>query len=175
MAVFKLDGIAPSLGADAWVADSAEVIGRVALGEGSSVWPGAVIRGDGPDEIRVGAGSNIQENAVLHCDPGQPLTVGTNVTVGHLVMLHGCTIGDGSLVGIGAIVLNGARIGNNCLVGAGALVTEGKVFADGMLIVGSPAKAVRELSAEQIEDMQKSAGHYQRNAARFRSGLEKIS
>lgn len=174
MSIFRLDGITPSLARGAWIAKSAEVIGRVTLGEGSSVWSGAIIRGDGPDMIHIGRGSNIQENAVLHSDPGQPLTIGDNVTVGHMVMLHGCTIGDGSLVGIGAIVLNGARIGNNCLVGAGALVTEGKVFADGMLIIGSPAKAVRELSSEQIADMQKSAARYQHNAARFSKGLEKV-
>jgi carbonic anhydrase/acetyltransferase-like protein (isoleucine patch superfamily) len=174
MSVFRLDGITPSLAEGTWIAKSAEVIGRVTLGENTSVWSGAVIRGDGPDMIHIGRGSNIQENAVLHSDPGQPLTIGDNVTVGHMVMLHGCTIGGGSLVGIGAIVLNGARIGNNCLVGAGALVTEGKIFPDGMLIVGSPAKGVRELSTEQIAEMQKSAARYQHNATRFSNGLEKI-
>lgn len=173
MALYALDERMPQLADSAWVADSAQVIGGVVLGPDSSVWPGVVIRGDsGP--ITVGEGSNIQDNAVLHADEGVPLTIGRHVTVGHQVMLHGCTIGDESLIGIGAIVLNGARIGRNCLVGAGALVTEGKEFPDGSMIIGSPAKAVRQLNPEQIEDLRRSARHYMDNARRYRTGLKKI-
>jgi len=172
MAVYELDGVAPTVPASAWVADSAQVLGGVTLGEDASVWFGAVIRGD-TEHIHIGDGTNIQDHSVLHADLGQPLTVGRNVTVGHRVMLHGCTIGDESLIGIGAIVLNGAKIGRNCLVGAGALVTEGKEFADGSMIIGSPARAVRELTPEQIEGLRQSARHYVENAHRFRDGLKK--
>jgi carbonic anhydrase/acetyltransferase-like protein (isoleucine patch superfamily) len=157
----------------AWVADSAQVMGNVVLGEDSSVWFGTVIRGD-TETITVGRGSNIQDASVLHADIGKPLTIGDNVTVGHQVMLHGCTIGDESLIGIGAIVLNGAKIGRHCLVGAGALVTEGKEFPDGSMIIGSPAKAVRQLTPEQIEGLKLSAQHYMDNARRFRAGLKKL-
>jgi carbonic anhydrase/acetyltransferase-like protein (isoleucine patch superfamily) len=174
MALYELDGIAPLLGASAWVADSAQVIGNVVLGDDANIWFGVVIRGD-TETIRVGRGSNIQDASVLHADVGMPLTVGENVTVGHKVMLHGCTIGDGSLIGIGAIVLNGAKIGKHSLVGAGSLVTEGKEFPDGSMILGSPAKAVRQLSAEQIESLQQSARHYVENAERYRRGLNKLS
>ena len=123
MAIYELDGVAPKLGVGAWVADSAQVIGNVELADGANVWFGAVIRGDDLEAIRIGRGSNVQENCVLHADPGKPLTLGDDVTIGHKVMLHGCTIGDGSLIGIGAIVLNGARIGKNCVVGAGSLTS----------------------------------------------------
>jgi carbonic anhydrase/acetyltransferase-like protein (isoleucine patch superfamily) len=173
MALYSLDGKKPQLASQAWVADSAEVIGDVKLGEQSSVWFGAIIRADNEPMI-IGAGSNVQESAVLHSDPGFPLTIGDNVTIGHQVMLHGCTIGDGSLIGIGAVVLNGAKIGKNCLVGAGALVTEGKVFPDGSLIVGSPAVVKRELTSQQIEGLKQSANHYQKNAVRFSRGLQRI-
>ena len=167
MALYALDERTPQ------VAESAQVIGGVALGSDSSVWPGVVIRGDsGP--IAVGEGSNIQDNSVLHADEGVPLTIGKHVTVGHQVMLHGCTVGDESLIGIGAIVLNHAKIGRNCLVGAGALVTEGKEFPDGSMIVGSPARVVRQLTPEQIEGLRRSARHYMDNARRFRTGLRKI-
>ncbi len=132
---------------DAWIAESAEVIGSVSIGAKVSVWFGAIVRADNEPMI-VGAGSNVQEAAVLHSDPCYPLNIGENVTVGHKVMLHGCSVGNGSLIGIGAVVLNGAKIGRNCLVGAGAIVTEGKVFPDGCLIVGSPAVVKRELSPE---------------------------
>jgi carbonic anhydrase/acetyltransferase-like protein (isoleucine patch superfamily) len=173
MALYALDGVSPQVAESAWVADSAQVIGGVSLAADASVWPGVVIRGDsGP--IAVGEGSNIQDNSVLHADEGVPLTIGKHVTVGHQVMLHGCTIGDESLIGIGAIVLNGARIGRNCLVGAGALVTEGKEFPDGSMIIGSPAKAVRQLSPEQIAGLRRSAQHYMSNAQRYRAGLKKI-
>ena len=174
MAIFSLDGQAPSVPASAYVADSAELIGNVVLGEHASVWPNVVIHGDGPEPIRIGARSNIQDGSVLHADPGKPLTIGDDVTIGHLVMLHGCTVGDGALVGIGSVVLNNARIGRGCLVGAGTLVTEGKQFADGSMIVGSPARVIRALGAEQIEGLLRSAQHYVENAARFKRGLQRI-
>ena len=174
MAIYELDGVAPQVAASAWVADSAQVMGNVVLGEDASVWFGTVVRGD-TESITIGAGSNIQDASVLHADFGQPLVIGERVTVGHQVMLHGCTIGDETLIGIGAIVLNGAKIGKNCLVGAGALVTEGKEFPDGSMIIGSPAKAVRELSPEHIEGLRQSARHYMDNARRFQSGLRKLA
>ena len=173
MAVYELDGTQPRVADSAWVSDSAQVMGNVVLGEDRSVWFGTVIRGD-TETITVGRGSNIQDASVLHADIGKPLTIGDNVTVGHQVMLHGCTIGDESLIGIGAIVLNGAKIGRHCLVGAGALVTEGKEFPDGSMIIGSPAKAVRQLTPEQIEGLKLSAQHYMDNARRFRAGLKKL-
>ncbi len=171
MALYELDGRAPRLDADVWIADSAEVVGAVDIGKNASIWFGAVVRGD-TETIRIGAGTNIQDASVLHADVGKPLTIGENVTVGHQVMLHGCSIGDGSLIGIGAVILNGARIGKHCLVGAGALVTEGKEFADGSMIIGSPAKAVRELTEEQKQGLLASARHYVANATRFRTGLK---
>ena len=173
MAIYELDGVAPQVAASAWVADSAEVMGNVVLAEDASVWFGTVVRGD-CESIHIGAGSNVQDASVLHADVGQPLVVGDRVTVGHKVMLHGCTIGDESLIGIGAVVLNGARIGKNCLVGAGALVTEGKEFPDGSMILGSPARVVRQLSPEQIEGLRRSARHYMENARRFKAGLRKL-
>ncbi len=173
MAIYELDGMTPQIDDSAWVADSAQVIGQVKLGKDASIWFGTVLRGDS-DLITVGEGSNIQDASVLHADAGVPLTVGCNVTVGHQVMLHGCTIGDESLIGIGAVVLNGAKIGKNCLVGAGSLVTEGKEFPDGSMILGSPAKVVKQLSAEQIEGLRRSARHYVENAQRFKSGLRKL-
>ncbi len=173
MAIYELDGVAPQVADSAWVADSAQVMGAVTLAEGSSVWFGAVIRGD-TETITLGAGSNIQDASVLHADHGFPLVIGERVTVGHQVMLHGCTIGDESLIGIGAVVLNGAKIGKRCLVGAGALVTEGKEFPDGSMIIGSPAKVVRQLTPEQIEGLKRSAQHYTENADRYRKGLKKL-
>ena len=174
MAVYELDGVVPQVAASAWVADSAEVIGHVTLAADASVWFGCVLRGD-TEHMTVGEGSNIQDLSVLHADVGQPLTIGRHVTVGHKVMLHGCTIGDESLIGIGAVVLNGARIGKNCLVGAGALVTEGKEFPDGSMIVGAPARAVRQLTPEQIAGLRRSAQHYIDNARRFRATLKKLA
>jgi carbonic anhydrase/acetyltransferase-like protein (isoleucine patch superfamily) len=174
MAIYELDGIAPQLAGSAWVADSAQVMGNVVLAEESSVWFGAVLRGD-TETITVGKGSNIQDGSVLHSDYGFPTTLGENVTVGHQVMLHGCTIGDESLIGIGATVLNGAKIGKNCLVGAGSLVTEGKEFPDGSMIMGTPAKVVRSLTPEQVEGLRRSAQHYVDNAQRYRHGLKKIA
>ena len=173
MAIYELDGITPRVAESAWVAENAQVMGDVHLAAGASVWFGAVLRGD-TEPIVVGEGSNIQDGSVLHADIGLPLTIGRHVTVGHQVMLHGCTIGDESLIGIGAIVLNGAKIGRHCLVGAGALVTEGKEFPDGSMILGSPARVVRQLSPEQIEGLRRSAQHYVENAERYRRGLKKI-
>ena len=174
MAIYALDGAAPKIAESAWVADSAQVMGDVELAEDASIWFGVVIRGD-TETIRIGRGSNIQDLSVLHADHGMPLTVGEDVTVGHQVMLHGCTVGDGSLIGIGAVVLNGAKIGKGCLVGAGSLVTEGKEFPDGSMILGSPAKVVRQLTPEQLEGLRQSAKHYVDNARRFRTGLKKIA
>lgn len=174
MAIYELDGVAPRLHPTAYVADSAEVIGNVELAEGASVWFGAILRGDN-DRMAIGRGSNVQDGSVLHSDPGYPLTLGADVTIGHMVMLHGCTIGDGTLVGIGAVVLNGAKIGRNCLVGAGALVTEGKEFPDNSMIVGAPAKAIKELTPEQAARMRHAAEHYVENSARYRKGLKKIA
>lgn len=173
MAVFELDGVAPDVHPTAWIADSAQVMGQVAIAADASVWFGCVVRGDS-ERISIGAGSNVQDLSVLHADAGFPLAIGRGVTVGHKVMLHGCTIGDESLIGIGAVVLNGARIGRNCLVGAGALVTEGKEFPEGSMILGAPARVVRALSPEQIEGLRHSAQHYVENARRFRAGLKKL-
>ena len=174
MAIYSLDDKQPVLAEGAWVADSAQVMGAVELGANASVWFGTVIRGD-TETIRIGEGSNIQDLAVIHADNGLPVVVGKHVTVGHQVMLHGCTIGDESLIGIAAVVLNGARIGRNCVVGAGSVVTEGKEFPDGSMIIGSPAKAVRELTEAQQQALVASAKHYVENARRFRSGLKKIA
>ena len=174
MAIYKLDDHTPDIHESAWIADTAQVMGAVSLHANTSVWFNAVIRGD-TETITIGEGSNIQDLAVIHADNGLPVVVGTHVTVGHQVMLHGCTIGDESLIGIAAVVLNGARIGKNCVVGAGSVVTEGKVFPDGSLIMGTPAKVVRELTPEQIEDLRNSAKHYMNNALRFKNGLKKIA
>ncbi|MEJ2128632.1 MAG: gamma carbonic anhydrase family protein [Woeseiaceae bacterium] len=158
------------IGAEHFVADNATVIGNVRLLPKSSVWFNTVIRGDN-EPIQVGEGSNVQDGCILHTDPGFPLTIGAGVTVGHRVMLHGCTIGDNSLIGIGSTVLNGARIGNNCLVGAHSLVTEGKSYPDGSLILGSPARVVRELTDAEIAGIKVSASHYVENAAMFKTSL----
>ena len=164
MAIYALDGVAPQVDPSAWVADSAQVMGAVTLGADASIWFGTVVRGD-TETITIGRGSNIQDGSVMHADVGKPIVVGNHVTVGHKVMLHGCTIGDESLIGIGAVVLNGAKIGRNCLVGAGALVTEGKEFPDGSMIIGSPAKAVRQLTPEQMEGLRWSCLLYTSDAA----------
>jgi len=156
-----------------FVAESADVVGSVRLGPESSVWFGAVIRADN-DDIILGARSNVQDGATLHTDPGFALTVGTDVTIGHRAMLHGCTVGDGSLIGIGSVILNGASIGRHCLVGASALVTEGKTFPDRSLIVGAPAKVVRSLSDDEVAQLEKSAAIYVRNAARYRASLKPL-
>jgi carbonic anhydrase/acetyltransferase-like protein (isoleucine patch superfamily) len=177
LAIYQLGeaegGFAPRIAPSAWVAESATVIGRVHLGEQCGVWYGAVLRGDN-EWITLGARTNVQEGAVLHTDPGFPLVTGEDVTIGHQALLHGCTVGDGSLIGIQAVVLNGARIGKGCLVGAGAVVTEGKEFPDGTLILGSPAKVVRELTPEQAARLKLSAAYYVANAERHRSQLKRI-
>lgn len=173
MPCYALGDLAPHLDPTAYIAPGATLIGAVSLAAHSSIWPGVVIRADN-EPIQISEGSNIQENAVLHVDPGFPLNIGRNVTVGHQAMLHGCTIEDGSLVGIQAIVLNGAVIGRNSLVGAGALVTEGKVFPERSLIIGAPAKAVRTLSDEEVAGLQRSAQSYRERAALFRQALREI-
>ena len=164
--IISYNGRMPQIEQAAFVAENAAVTGDVTLGKDSSVWFSAVIRGDGP-HIEIGERSNIQDGCVLHADPGYPLTVGGRVTVGHGAILHGCEVGDGSLIGIGAIVLNGAKIGKNCIVGAGALVTGGKEFEDGMLILGSPAKAVRRLTPVEIASNLSSAKHYVEQAKEY--------
>lgn len=172
MSVFALDGRAPRLppAGRYWIAPDATVIGDVRLGDEASVWFQAVIRCDN-EPILVGARTNIQDGAILHSDPGKPLMIGDDCTIGHRAILHGCTIGDGSLVGMGATVLNGARIGRNCLVGANALVTEGKSFPDRSLIVGAPAKAIRALDDDAVAGLWRSAAHYVANWRRFAAGL----
>ncbi|MGB6307812.1 MAG: gamma carbonic anhydrase family protein [Steroidobacteraceae bacterium] len=174
MALFKLGEVSPTVASSAYVAPSASVLGNVILAEHSSVWFGATLRGDN-ESIGVGAGSNVQDGAVMHTDPGFPLTLGAHVSVGHQAMLHGCTVGAGSLIGIQAVVLNAAVIGSGCLVGAGALITERKVFADGSLILGAPAKVVRELSAEERENLLKVAANYAARAAYYRNHLQLIA
>ena len=170
---YALDGVAPELGAGAWIAPGASVIGKVVMEEETSVWFGAVLRGDN-EVIWVGQGSNIQENCVLHTDMGYPLLIGANCTIGHRAMLHGCTIGEGTLIGMGATILNGAKIGKGCLIGACALITEGKEIPDGSLVMGAPGKVVRSLDAEAQAGLLKSAAGYRANAARFRKGLAEI-
>jgi carbonic anhydrase/acetyltransferase-like protein (isoleucine patch superfamily) len=172
--IHALDDVAPELVGDGhFVADNATVIGNVRMLANTSVWFNTVVRGDN-EPIEIGAGSNIQDGCVLHTDPGFPMRIGSGVTIGHKAMLHGCTIGENALIGIGSIVLNGAVIGANCLVGANSLITEGKSFADGMLILGAPAKAVRELSDAEIAGLRKAASHYVDNAARFRASLRAV-
>jgi carbonic anhydrase/acetyltransferase-like protein (isoleucine patch superfamily) len=173
MAVYELDGVQPHIAQGVWIADSAQVIGDVVLGENASVWFGAVLRGD-TDTITVGKNSNIQDGSVLHADENVPLLIGENVTVGHQVMLHGCTIGDGSLIGIQSVILNKAKIGKGCIVGAGSVVTEGKEFPDYSLIVGSPAKVVRQLDEATAHKLLLSAQHYVKNAQRFAKGLKRL-
>lgn len=168
--IYTLDGIAPEIGEGVWVAPDANIIGKVVLEAFANVWFGVTMRGDN-EEIRVGAGSNVQENCVLHTDMGFPLTIGANCTIGHKAMLHGCTIGAGSLIGMGATILNGAKIGRGCLIGAGALVTEGKEIPDGSLVMGAPGKVVRMLDEAARERLLKSAEGYRRNAVRFEKGL----
>jgi carbonic anhydrase/acetyltransferase-like protein (isoleucine patch superfamily) len=175
MAIYELDGQRPDLPADEryWVAESATVIGTVRLKRDASVWYGASLRGDN-EWVEVGERSNIQENCILHTDIGFPLTIGAGCTIGHSVILHGCTIADDSLIGMGAIVLNGVKIGRHCLVGAGAVVTEGKEFADNSLIVGAPARAVREVNDKILQLIAESADFYVNNWQRYRKGLKKI-
>jgi carbonic anhydrase/acetyltransferase-like protein (isoleucine patch superfamily) len=173
MTLYALGDIAPTVDATAWVAPDANVIGNVTLAARSSVWFCSTLRGDN-ELITVGPGSNVQENCVFHTDVGYPLSIGENCTIGHKVMLHGCTIGDNSLIGMGATILNGAKIGKNCLIGAGALITENKVIPDGSLVMGAPGKVVRELDEKAIKALTASALHYSENAARFRRDLKPL-
>lgn len=173
MAIYAFEGITPSIHADAWIAPGADVIGDARLASGASLWFGAVIRADNTPII-VGERSNIQDGAMLHSDPGAPLTIGADCTIGHHAILHGCTLGDRVLVGMGAIILNRAEIGDDCLIGAGALITEGKVFPAGSLIVGSPARAVREIDATTRAGLLLSAQSYADRQRRFRAGLVRL-
>ncbi len=173
MTLYALGDDQPQLDADTWVAPDANLIGKVVLEAGASVWFGCTIRAD-HEEIRICEGANVQENVVMHIDAGYPLTVGKNCTIGHKVMLHGCTIGENSLVGMGATVLNGAKIGKNCLIGAGALITENKVIPDNSLVMGAPGKVVREVSPEQAKNLTLSALHYQENMRRFRDEMPPV-
>ena len=175
MPIYELDGQAPELPADGkyWIAETAVLIGRVRLKSQTSVWFGAVLRGDN-EWIDLGERSQIQDNATLHTDPGFPMMIGSNCVIGHNVMLHGCVIGDNSLVGMSAIMLNGSKIGNNCLVGAGALITEGKSFPDNSLIVGSPARAIRTLDDKAREMIARGADIYVRRSAQYANGLKRI-
>lgn len=172
---YELDGTRPQTPKDEdfWVAPDANVIGKVVLDSASSVWFGATLRGDN-EVIHLGAGSNIQENCVLHTDMGYPLMIGQGCTIGHKAMLHGCTLGDNVLIGMGATVLNGAVIGDNCLIGAGALITEGKTIPAGSLVMGTPGKVVRDLDEAAIERLKQSALGYQKNMRRFRDGLQAL-
>ncbi|MFJ2988474.1 gamma carbonic anhydrase family protein [Collimonas sp. NPDC087041] len=174
MAIYQLGEHAPDIDPSAYIAPTANLIGKVKVEANASVWFGVTIRGDN-ELITIGQGSNVQESSTLHTDMGFPLTLGKNVTVGHQAMLHGCTIGDGALIGIQAVVLNGAKIGKNCLVGAGALVTEGKEFPDNSLIIGSPAKVVRTLSEQDIAGLAGNAQHYIERGAEYKTGLKIIS
>ncbi|ACT58345.1 gamma carbonic anhydrase family protein [Hirschia baltica] len=173
MAIYKLDAKTPITEDGVWVADTAQVIGDVHLKANSNVWFNAVIRGD-VESIVIGENSNIQDGSVLHADAGSPLNIGKNVTVGHMVMLHGCDIGENSLIGIGATILNNARIGKNCIIGAHALIPEGKVIPDNSLVMGAPGKVVKEVTPEMVQGLKASAAHYVENSQRFAKGLVKI-
>lgn len=175
MAIFELDGRRPALplSGNAWIAENAQVMGNVVLQENASVWYGAVLRGDN-DPITIGENSNIQDGSILHTDVGMPLVVGRDVTVGHMVMLHGCTIGDETLIGIGSTVLNGAKIGRNCIIGAHALIPEGKEIPDNSLVMGAPGKVVKPVSEHQIAVIRMSALHYVENWKRHRDTLKRI-
>lgn len=173
MTLYALGDDAPQIAQDTWVAPDANLIGKVVLESAASVWFGSTIRAD-HEEIRIGQGSNVQENCVMHIDAGYPLTIGKGCTIGHKVMLHGCTIGDNTLIGMGATVLNGATIGNNCLIGAGALITEGKDIPDGSLVMGVPGKVVRQLDDAAIQGLRASALHYQDNMRRFRDEMTEV-
>lgn len=176
MPIYELDGISPDFEDfdSNWIAPDATLIGKLRIGRNAGFWYGSVLRGDN-DWIEIGAGTNIQEHCVLHTDMGFPLTIGENCTIGHRAILHGCTLGNNTLIGMGAIVLNGSRIGNHCLVGAGALVTEGKSFPDNSLIIGSPARAVRELDAEALADLPQSARRYAERGHHFKRALNRIA
>jgi carbonic anhydrase/acetyltransferase-like protein (isoleucine patch superfamily) len=171
--IYEVDGVAPTLEGDNFVAPNAAVMGRVVLRRGATVWWGVTIRGDN-DLIEVGEGANVQDGSVIHTDTGYPVRLARDVSIGHTVMLHGCTVGENTLIGIGAILLNGAVIGRDCLVGAGALVPEGKVIPDGSLVIGVPGRVMRPLTAEEIERNRRNAAHYVAHGARYRGGLKTV-
>jgi len=171
MSVYALDGFKPEIHDDSWIAPSADVIGKVRLAQSASIWFGAILRGDN-EYITIGAGANVQDGCVLHTDVGLPLTIAANCTIGHKAILHGCTIGEQSLIGMGAIVLNRAVIGARCLIGAHALIPEGKVIPDGSLVIGAPGKVTRVLTEEEQLGLLRSAESYQRNWRRFRAELK---
>jgi len=173
MALYALDGISPEIDAEGWVAPTADVMGKVRLAKGGSIWFGAVLRGDN-EWISIGEGSNVQDLSVLHTDMGAPLDIGANCTIGHRAILHGCTIGEQTLIGMGAVILNHAKIGARCLIGAHALIAEGKEIPDGSLVIGAPGKIARVLTEEEQGRLLLSAEGYQRNAERFRAGLKSI-
>ncbi|MEB0138696.1 MULTISPECIES: gamma carbonic anhydrase family protein [unclassified Undibacterium] len=173
MPIYQLGEFVPEIAASAYLTDTAKVIGKVRIAAGASIWFDTTLRGDN-ELISIGENSNVQEGCILHTDPGHPLSVAANVTIGHQAMLHGCSIGEGSLIGIQAVILNGAKIGKNCLVGAGALVTEGKEFPDNSLIIGSPAKAVRELSAADIAGMHGNTANYAQRAQTYKTELKRL-
>ena len=173
MTLYSLGDVTPTIADDTWIAPDANVIGNIVLEEAGSIWFGSTLRGDN-EVIHIGAGTNIQENTVIHTDPGFGVTIGQGCTIGHKVMLHGCTIGENSLIGMGATILNGAKIGKNCLIGAGALITEGKEIPDGSLVMGAPGKVVRQLDDKAIAGLKLSALHYQNNMRRFRADLKEI-
>ncbi|AZV78283.1 gamma carbonic anhydrase family protein [Parasedimentitalea marina] len=173
MTIYALGEHVPQIHSDTWVAPDANLIGQVLVGQGASIWFGCTIRAD-HEEIRVGLGSNVQEDCIMHVDAGYPLTIGQNCTIGHKVMLHGCTIGDNTLIGMGAIVLNGAKIGKNCLIGAGALITENKEIPDNSLVMGSPGRVIRSVDADMEKSLTNSALHYQDNMRRFRTELTEV-
>jgi carbonic anhydrase/acetyltransferase-like protein (isoleucine patch superfamily) len=175
MTVYSLGGKTPSLPSegDYWIAPNAAVMGNVVLKKNASIWFNVTVRGDN-DPIEIGENTNIQDGSVLHTDVGMPLIIGKNVTVGHMVMLHGCTIGDNSLIGIGSIILNGAKIGRNCLIGANSLITEGKEIPDNSMVMGAPGKVVREVSEGQIQMLTGSALHYVENWKRYQKGLTAV-
>lgn len=171
--IYELEGIGPTIGKNVWIAPGAHVMGKVVLEDEVGIWFGVTMRGDN-EVIHIGRGTNVQENVVFHTDMGFPLTVGPDCTIGHKAMLHGCTIGAGTLIGMGATILNGARIGDGCLIGAGALVTEGKVIPDGSLVMGAPGKVVRELDEAARARLLASAAGYRANARRFMKGLRVV-
>ena len=173
MSIYSLDGVRPDIADNAYVAPSAQIIGNVKMADHSSVWFGAVIRGDN-DLIEIGARTNIQDNSVLHTDPGIPLIIGDGVIVGHQVMLHGCKIGENTLIGIGATILNGAEIGKNCIIGAHSLITEGKVIPDGSMVVGSPGRIIKSLTEQHFQMLRINSEVYVANAKRFNQNLIKI-
>jgi carbonic anhydrase/acetyltransferase-like protein (isoleucine patch superfamily) len=173
MTIYALDGHAPQIAENTWVAPDANIIGKIILEDAVSVWFGCTLRGDN-ETITVGAGSNVQENVVMHTDMGFPLTIGAGCTIGHKAMLHGCTLGENTLIGMGATILNGAKIGKNCLIGACALVTEGKEIPDGSLVMGAPGKVVRQLDEAAFQGFRATALHYQENLRRYRTGLKPV-